>query len=58
MADKIHLSIRMDSKLHDKFKYTAAAVARTFSGYILYLIPKYVRDYEKENGPIPEEELK
>ena len=28
------------------------------SGQILYLIQKYVRDYEKENGPIPEEELK
>ena len=58
VADKIHLSIRMDSKLHDKFKYTAAADGRTMSGQILYLIQKYVRDYEKENGPIPEEELK
>ena len=58
MADKIHLRIRMDSKLHDNFKDTAAADGRTMSGQILYLIQKYVRDYEKENGPIPEEELK
>lgn len=52
MSDKIHLSIRMDSKLHDKFKYTAGADGRTMSGQILYLIQKYVREYEKENGPI------
>ena len=58
VADKIHLSIRMGRKLHDKYKYTAAVDGRTMSGQILYLMQKYVRDYEKENGPIAEEELK
>ena len=52
MADKIHLSIRMDSKLHDKFKYTAAADGRTMSGQILYLVNQCVREFEKEHGPI------
>lgn len=58
MTGKTHLSIRMDSRLHDRFQYVAAAEGRTMSGEILYLIQKCIRDYEKENGPIPEEELK
>lgn len=48
----------MDSKLHDKFRYVAGAEGRTMSGQIIYLIQKCVRDYEKANGPIPEDELK
>ena len=58
MNDKTHLSICMDSKLHDKFRYVAGTEGRTMSGQIMYLIQKCVRDYEKTNGPIPEEELK
>ncbi len=58
MANKSHLSIRMDGRLHDKFKYVAGSEGRSMSGQILYLIQKCVRDYEKENGPIPEEDLK
>ena len=37
MADKTHLSIRMDEKLHDKFRYVAGAEGRSMSGQILYL---------------------
>jgi len=58
MADKIHLSIRMDGRLHSRFRYIAGAEGRTMSGQIMYLIQKCVRDYEKVNGPIPEDELK
>ena len=53
MADKTHLSIRMDAVLHDKFKYVAGAEGRSMSGQILYLIQKCVRDYEKQYGTIP-----
>lgn len=53
MTEKTHLSIRMDSRLHDRFRYVAGAEGRTMSGQILYLIQKCVRDYEKANGPIP-----
>ena len=56
--DKTHLSIRMDSKLHNKFRFVAGAEGRTMSGQIMYLIQRCVRDYEKMNGPIPEDELK
>lgn len=58
MADKTHLGIRMDRELHDKIQYVSGAEGRSMSGQILYLIQKCVRDYEKENGPIPEEDLK
>lgn len=57
MADKTHLSIRMDSRLHDKFRYVAGAEGRTMSGQIMYLIQKCVRDYEKEHGAISEDDL-
>ena len=56
MADKTHLSIRMDEKLHDKFRYVAGAEGRSMSGQILYLIQKCVRDFEKEHGPVRREE--
>ncbi len=58
MADKTHLSIRMDSRLHNRFRYVAGAEGLTMSGQIMYLIKKCVREYEKANGPIPEDELK
>ena len=58
MVDKTHLSIRMDSRLHDRFRYVAGAEGRTMSGPALWFIQKCVRDYEKEHGPIPEDELK
>ena len=54
---KIHFSIRMDEKLHDKFQSVAAYEGRSMSGQILYLIQKCVRDYEKEHGPISNEDL-
>ena len=56
MQKQIHLSIRMDSALHDKLQYVAAYDGRSMSGLIMHLIRKCVRDFEKENGPIPAEE--
>lgn len=56
MKDKTHLSIRMESNLHDKFQWVAKYEGRSMSGQILYLIQKCVREFEKEHGPIPEEE--
>ena len=56
--EKVHLSIRMDANLHDRFQYVAGADGRTMSGQILYLIQKCIRDFEKEHGPIKAEDLK
>ena len=38
--DKTHLSIRMNSELHDKFQYVAAYEGRSMSGQIIYLLNK------------------
>lgn len=58
MKDKSHLSIRMNSELHDKFQYVASYEGRSMSKQILYLLSKCVRDFEREHGPIelPEED--
>ena len=50
--DKTHLSIRMNSELHDKFQYVAAYEGRSMSGQIIYLLNKCVKDFEREHGPI------
>ncbi len=50
--DKTHLSIRMNSELHDKFQYVAAYEGRSMSGQIIYLLNKCVKDFERANGPI------
>lgn len=36
MEDKTHLSIRMDSRLHDKFRYVSGAEGCTMSGQIMF----------------------
>ena len=56
--DKTHLSIRMNTDLHDRFRFVAGAEGRTMSGQILYLIQKCVREFEKEQGSITAEDLK
>lgn len=58
MKERKHLSIRMDEKLHDKFQVVAAYEGRSMSSQIIQLIQKCVRDFEKENGDITEEDLK
>ena len=58
MSSRKHLSIRMDENLHDKIQHIAAFEGRSMSGQILYLIQKCVRDFEKEQGPITEDDLK
>ena len=58
MKGRKHLSIRMDEEMHDKFQYIAAYEGRSVSGQILYLIQRCVREFEKEHGPITEDDLK
>lgn len=55
--EKVHLSIRMNTQLHDKFRYVAGAEGRTMSGQILYLMQRCVREFEKTNGPIRPEDM-
>lgn len=53
MDKKNHLSIRTDRELHDKLQYISAYQGRSMSGQVLHLIQTCIREFEKENGPIP-----
>ncbi len=53
-----HLSIRMDRETHDKIQYVAAYEGRSMSGQIVYLMQKCIREFEKENGPITDQDMK
>jgi len=53
-----HLSIRMDRETHDKIQYVAAYEGRSMSGQIVHLMQRCIRDFEKEHGPITDEDMK
>ena len=56
--DRKHLSIRLDGELHDKFQYVAKYDGRSMSKQILYRVTSCVREFEKEHGPITEQDIK
>lgn len=49
---------RVSPKVHRKLKYIAQYEGRTVNGQTLYLIQKCIREFEKEHGPITEDDLK
>ena len=53
-----HLSIRMDRETHDKIQYVAAYEGRSMSGQIVHLMQENIRRFEKEHGPITEQDIK
>ena len=55
--NKSRYSLRIDSKLFDKFGYIADYEGRTKNGQLVYLIRKYVEDFEKEHGEIGRDDL-
>ena len=57
MNDRTHLSIRMDSEMHDKLRYIARYEGRSMSSQILQLIKSCIRDFEQEHGPISREDM-
>jgi len=56
--DSLGLTIQMDVKLHDRFQYVAAYEGRSMSKQVLQLISACIREFEKEHGPITDEDLK
>ena len=58
MKDRTHLSVRFDNDIHDKIQYIAKYEGRSMSGQILQLIKNCIRDFEKEHGPITDEDMK
>ena len=52
-----HLGIRMDRQLHKKLVYIAEYEGRSLNWQVIHLIQECVRAFEREHGPIPDEEL-
>ena len=53
-----NIGLRVRPEVHQKLRYIAEYEGRTINGQALYLILSCIREFEKEHGPIPEEELK
>lgn len=51
------IGLRVRSEVYKKLKYIAQYEGRTINGQALYLMQKCIREFEKEHGPIPEEDL-
>lgn len=47
-----HLGIEIDPELHYKLHYISKYEGRSANGQILYLIRKYIREFESQEGEI------
>lgn len=52
------IGLRVSPEVHKKLRYIAKYEGRTINGQAYYLILSCIRKFEKEHGPIPEDELK
>lgn len=52
MGEGKHIGLRIDDELHFKLKYIANSESRSINREIIYLIRKYISEYEKANGTI------
>lgn len=52
-----HLGVRLEPETHAKLAYIAKYEGRTMNGQVYYLVHKCIRAFEKENGPITEEDI-
>ena len=55
--NKTRYTLRIDQRLLDKFGYIADYEGRTKNGQLVYLIRKYVENFEKEHGEIGRDDL-
>ncbi|MBQ2664530.1 MAG: hypothetical protein IJP94_04035 [Clostridia bacterium] len=56
MKREKHLGLVISNELHYKLKYIAEYDGRSLNGQVIYLINKCIREFEKENGTIEEQE--
>ena len=52
-----HLGLHIDRELHYKLQYVSKYDGRSISGEVLYLLRRYIADFEERHGKIelPEE---
>ena len=53
---KIPITTRIDETLYNKVKTIAADEGRTANNMIVYIVQRYIADYEATHGPVPEYE--
>ncbi len=53
-----YIGVRVVPEVHDKLRYIARYEGRTINGQVYYLIQQCIREFERENGPITDEDLK
>ena len=51
--DTKHLGLRIDAQTHYKLRYLARYDGRSCNGEVLYLLRRYIEDFEREHGTIP-----
>ncbi len=47
-----HIGLRVDQEFYDNLHYLAEYEGRTINGEIRFIVQKYMRDFEYENGPL------
>lgn len=52
-----HIGLRVVPEVHDKLAYIAGYEGRTLNGQVYYLMQTCIREFEKEHGPITEQDL-
>lgn len=53
-----NIGLRVDPEVHKKLQYIAKYEGRSINGQAHYLIMSCIRAFEKEHGPITEDDLK
>lgn len=53
-----HIGLRVVPEVHDKMAYIAQYEGRTLNGQVYYLMQTCIRTFEKEHGPISEEDVR
>lgn len=55
-SENKHLGLRLDGELHRKLRYISEYDGRSINGEVIYLIRRYIEQFEKKHGKIEEEE--
>lgn len=53
-----NIGLRVMPEIHDKIAYIAEYEGRTLNGQVYYLMQTCIREFEKEHGPISDEDIK
>jgi len=58
VTNRVHFTLRLEAETHQKITSIAEADKRSLNAQIEFALLAFIRDYEKEHGPIvldPEE---